>query len=406
MDAIVNYEKEFNYDELYFTSPSSINGGNYFIKIINNSTPLYVQPPKCVLKSGIMKSGRKMYCDLMFTRTDEKFIEWIENLENICHSKIYENRSKWFESNLEQDDIENSFTSPFKIYKSGTYYILRTTIPTILDKPNIKIYDEDGLERPINDIKANEVVATILEIQGIKCSARSFQLEFLIKQMLTIKPVDIFDNFLLVNKKDVGDTNKEKNDKIVVTPADETPADETPADESPADETSADETSADESPADESPADETPADESPADETPADETPAEETPADESPADDDNLEKKTFNEKEEPSFNIDTKTEKEGDKSNIDNFREIDEVDNNLVEIDIKPTDDDTVFLKERNDVYYKMYRDALQKAKMAKSLALTNYLEAKRIKNTYMLTDLSDDSDIDDSIHSDQDSD
>ena len=50
------------------------------------------------------------------------------------------------------------------------------------------------------------------------------------------------------------------------------------------------------------------------------------------------------------------------------------------------------------------MYREALKKAKVAKELALTNYLEAKRIKNTYMLTDLNDDddSDMDDSIFSD----
>ena len=59
MDAIVNYETDFNYDDLYFTSPSSINGGNYFIKIVNESTPLYIQPPKCTLKNGIMKSGKK-----------------------------------------------------------------------------------------------------------------------------------------------------------------------------------------------------------------------------------------------------------------------------------------------------------------------------------------------------------
>ena len=47
---------------------------------------------------------------------------------------------------------------------------------------------------------------------------------------------------------------------------------------------------------------------------------------------------------------------------------------------------------------------EALKKAKVAKELALTNYLEAKRIKNTYMLTDLNDDddSDMDDSIFSD----
>jgi hypothetical protein len=41
------------------------------------------------------------------------------------------------------------------------------------------------------------------------------------------------------------------------------------------------------------------------------------------------------------------------------------------------------------------MYREALKKAKIARDFALSSYLEAKHIKNTYMLdeiTDLSDD--------------
>jgi len=44
------------------------------------------------------------------------------------------------------------------------------------------------------------------------------------------------------------------------------------------------------------------------------------------------------------------------------------------------------------------MYREARKKAKIARDLALSSYLEAKRIKNTYMLHDIedSDDSDLD----------
>ena len=60
---------------------------------------------------------------------------------------------------------------------------------------------------------------------------------------------------------------------------------------------------------------------------------------------------------------------------------------------------DETLFLKKRDEVYYKMYREALKKAKIAKELALTSYLEAKHIKNTYMLTDLSDESDLDEDV-------
>jgi hypothetical protein len=56
-----------------------------------------------------------------------------------------------------------------------------------------------------------------------------------------------------------------------------------------------------------------------------------------------------------------------------------------------EPEKDQPLKLKSRNDVYYKLYKEMRQRAKEAKREALTNYLEAKRIKNTYLLEDLSD---------------
>jgi hypothetical protein len=70
------------------------------------------------------------------------------------------------------------------------------------------------------------------------------------------------------------------------------------------------------------------------------------------------------------------------------------EVEFNLEEI----SELDSIQLKKRNDVYYEIYREARRKAKIARDLALSAYLEAKRIKNTYMLDNLkeSDESDND----------
>jgi hypothetical protein len=51
------------------------------------------------------------------------------------------------------------------------------------------------------------------------------------------------------------------------------------------------------------------------------------------------------------------------------------------------------ISLKQPNEVYYEIYRDARKKAKIAKNLAIKAYLEAKRIKNTYLLEDF--DSDV-----------
>ena len=356
MDAIIDYEKNFDFNNLYFTSPSSMNGGNYFIKIINGSTPLYLQPPKCLLKNGIIKTVKRAYCDLMFNRDDAKFIEWIENLENICQMKIFENRAKWFESDLLKDDIESSFTPPFKLYKSGSFYILRANIPTLLDKINIKIYNENDEEIKITDLKNDESVATILEIQGIKCSTRSFQLEFAVKQLLSINPVNLFDKLLLnktkINKRDE-DCESIKELRTLKTATDE-----------------------------------------------------KNTLTDKDNkinliSKDDNIAKDTIV-NSESSFIIKTNDNTKSIKDNKESiFRKNND---NLMEIDIQPRDDDTMFLKSRNDVYYNMYRESLKKARIAKEIALTNYLEAKRIKNTYMLTDLKDDSDMDDSDIDDSD--
>lgn len=77
---------------------------------------------------------------------------------------------------------------------------------------------------------------------------------------------------------------------------------------------------------------------------------------------------------------------------NDENKDELQEIEINLDEL---PTEN--INIKKRNDVYYEMYREARKKAKIARDLALSSYLEAKRIKNTYMLDDIqdSDESDL-----------
>jgi hypothetical protein len=75
----------------------------------------------------------------------------------------------------------------------------------------------------------------------------------------------------------------------------------------------------------------------------------------------------------------------------------------NLKELELNFDDlesQEEVQINERKDVYYKMYKDARKKAKIAKDLALASYLEARNIKNTYMLESI-DDSDSDEEIAS-----
>ena len=67
----------------------------------------------------------------------------------------------------------------------------------------------------------------------------------------------------------------------------------------------------------------------------------------------------------------------------------------------------DTITLKKPNQVYEEILKKAREKAKEAKKLAITAYLELKEIKKTYMIDDIDDsDSDMDDISSKNSDSD
>jgi hypothetical protein len=297
----------------------------------------------------------------MFTNENENFIRWLENLENYSQKQIYNNREKWFETVLDEHDIENSFTSPLKIYKSGKYYIVRTNIPTALGKTNFKVYDENENIVDIETIKENENVATILEIQGIKCSARSFQIEIEMKQLLVLNKVDLFEKCILTKKTEIVKESLEKtanenlieNNSIPITTSIEKIAVviETVENESDDNNNTSE------------------------------------------PINDSNnnisFEKYEVNDEPEQKEEVSNNPE----NINLEKTELIEEVDLNLEKIE----QDEPLYLKKRNDVYYEMYREALRKAKLAKEMALANYLEAKRIKNTYMLDELNNDSDFED---------
>ena len=346
MDQIYETNDKFNFNELHVSKPLSSSTGVFISKYSINEKSLYIQPPKCSIKQIVTKTGKRMYCDLVFHQENEQFIRWMENLENSSQKMIYNNREKWFQTELEMDDIENSFTSPMKIYKSGRSYIVRTNIPNRLGKPVIKVYDEDERDIPYDEIKEGSQVMVILEVQGIRCSARSFQLDIELKQMMIIKPSDLF-NTCILKKRTVPISSEPSIDPFVLN------NDENTTNEEVLGEASND----------------------------IIDTSPNEVVTDCQVQDDTNM-------------IIDTP---------ISDMNELCEVDFNLDEM----PESDTFSIKQRNDVYYKMYREAREKAKIARDLALSAYLEAKRIKNTYMLDDIidssDDDSDDDDSDDEDE---
>jgi len=347
MDAIYDPNEKFDFEKLLLTPPSSVSGGNHFSKFVINDNPLYIQTPKCRIKPGMIKTAKKMYCDLMFTIENEPFIQWIENLENYSKSFIFTKRDKWFESNLEKDDIENSFASSLKLFKSGKFYNLRILLPTVLGKPNIKVYDENENTIDIESIEEDRNIISIIEIQGVKCSVKGFQIEMELKQLLMLKKENIFDKCILIKKT--------KHDDI---------PDNTPS-----------------------------------------LVPLMNTLVTEGELQENNIIPEPVLTELFDGYTvnpIELKLEECGleptDGNNVEILKEkVDNPELFEVEFDLeKMPIENSVSIKKRNDVFYEMYKEAMKKAKLAKDLALSSYLEAKRIKNTHMLEEISEESDFD----------
>jgi hypothetical protein len=125
----------------------------------------------------------------MFDNNDTVFINWIENLEAKCQELIFNKGDNWFETKLDKDDIESAFTSPFKIYKSGKFYLLRVNV-----KPNIKIFNDDKNIINLDDFTNDKNLISIIEIQGIKFTSRNFQIEIELKQSMIVSPDPFLDD--------------------------------------------------------------------------------------------------------------------------------------------------------------------------------------------------------------------
>jgi hypothetical protein len=194
---------------------------------------------------------------------------------------------------------------------------------------SLKIYNEKEEDVDPDTIGENTQVITIMEIQGIKCSARSFQIEIELKQMMVLEPVDLFETCILgkgKSKLPVSTPVQENGDNLEVEP----------------------------------------------DKKENDTAPQEEE-----------------EQKDSPIQEADLPLEEILDPSSIDVLQEYD-LEQDLAKVE----EEDTVQIKERKEVYYKMYKEAREKAKQARAIALSAYLEAKQIKATYSLT--TDDSDSD----------
>ena len=284
------------------------------------------------------------------------------------------------------NDIESAFNSIIRVYKSGKYYLVRTNVKNNHNnEPHIKIFNENEVALGLEDVTAETNIISILEIQGIKFTTRNFQIEIELKQIMILNNEPIFESCLiknLFNNKSESVVKREPFIKI------EQPLKEQNVNHSYKDESFSNNL-----------------------ENLDDLEKLDDLVNENKSASEDNTKNKYdlgILEKEIDVQSLQTidETYNQTTNTNSENNNVLESLDINIEELNTEEFNDpkelkefdlsntlentlETMSLKKPNEVYKMLYEKAKSKAKLAKKALIVAYLEAKKIKNTYMIENI-----------------
>ena len=403
----INNLDENSLSNLKLHSPIPIQGGSYLAKITLNDNPVLFQMPKCSTKKGIVSSGKRFYCDLLFKYDDSNVIDFIDEMETIIRSKVLEKNELWFQDPPSLEDIEYNWNESVKQTKQHFY--LRTYIGNTKNiKSTISVYNSNQEQISMDDITSSSKIITIIELTGLKFSSSSFHINYCLRQVMVLEDKPIFNKCLInFSKNKTNNSNEPSKNKVNNLEIKDETVNKNP-DVQPTIELKIEE----------------PVNVGEKETSDVEDDDLEilnnasNNLSEEFMNKNDNLEFKekkpedlektnnlsdTVDEIKEENKHLEELVENSENKDNetikintdLNDNQEKEEEDLEIKEVELEMPQEKEMFeLKKPDTVYLDMYNKALQKAKEAKIKAIQAYLELKEIKNKYMIEEVDNDDD------------
>ena len=192
----INNIDEQTLHKLKLHSPTPVQGGSYLAKMTLNGNRILFQMPKCSTKKGVITSGKRYYCDLLFKYDNSHVIDFIENIEMIIRDKFLDRNELWFQDPPSLEDIEYNWNDSIKQTKQNFY--LRTYVGNVKNlEKSVSVYDSNQEKITIDSILPSSNIITIIEITGLKFSSSSFHINYCLRQIMVLEEKPIFNKCLI-----------------------------------------------------------------------------------------------------------------------------------------------------------------------------------------------------------------
>jgi len=189
--VVYNLGDDFPFDRLVLGSPSAIQGGgSYSAPITIDGSPVYVQLPQCATKSGIVETRRAKYCDLLYPSDASAVASWIETLESKCCGLIDNKKHLWFTNDLTTADVEGMVTPIARPHRQGAALLVRVQLDTKRgsDKLKCRIFNDDETESDASHVNKDSTIIPLMHIEAVRFTSRSFDVVLKMEQLMLLKP--------------------------------------------------------------------------------------------------------------------------------------------------------------------------------------------------------------------------
>ena len=354
---MVSYEPndQFPFDQMSLADPQALQGGSYFSRLSINSSAVVVQFPECGTKEGVVKTARSKYVDLAYpTDMSGGLAQWLERFESSIKGKVLERKASWFSNEISEGDLDSMLNPMSRTLLTKKRLLIRAQIDVEkrTGKNKCLAYDEQEREVALDDLTKDDSIIPLVTVEGIKFTSRSFDIEVKVTQVMrmdkkTLPTCRIKRGGANEEKETFAEAERQEDklEKIVLEVGDP----QVGAGEATEDDVT--EISLD-----------------------AHSLGSEPTESDAG---------SVYDEDGRPALEI-------ADSVEIEDIEDVTE--GGLVEVDpeIKDTTEG-ITLKKPQEVYYEIYKAARERAKQMRQAAIEAFLEAKQIKEKYMLRDLDD---------------
>ena len=196
---ILNF-RNLDFDKLEYYQPNKTNYGSHIGNISyrltkNNVMPVYIETPKLITTSGIIKVENKFYMEfeIDISNDDNPFYDFITKFDEKNIINCHFNSKSWFNKQIPYNVIEDYYKSPLKLQTSRKNPILKVRLPSYRGKVLTEIYNQRKELVDISKVQEGDEIVGIMGFSGLRFLSHQFIAEWELYKLKLLKDTTSFN---------------------------------------------------------------------------------------------------------------------------------------------------------------------------------------------------------------------